>query len=551
MLEKNYFYEESLELTKKLVKIPSLNGTEGERHLAEYVRDWLAELPYFQEFPEQLVVQEVKNDPIHRINILALVKGTRSDCKDTLILQGHCDTVDIDGYGSLKEYAFDYDALPEKIKALTDDPEVLEDIDSGDWMFGRGACDMKCGDAILMCITKYFTEHLDRFDGNIVYMLNPVEENQHYGIMDSLDVLLDWRKNEQLNYLLSINTDFFSPAYPGDNHKYFHAGAVGKILPCFYIHGLPTHVGHAYEGFSVTLAASEIMRQMELRADFADEYNGELPGPPLSLRSRDLKPSYNVTSPEACFMYFNYFIHNESMTVIMDRLRSVAQQAMDFVNEHTDTQFRRYCERSGDTYHSIKYPTQVLEYSELYSMAEKECPNVADEVKQITDRELAKDTDRREMSLMIVERLFELCHITVPTTVIFLAPPYCPRNTMKRSVPEEKILVDDVRAMLDEMGEVMGENVKLMQFFPVLSDSSYLKIDDDDTSIEKLIGNFPGYGTVYNVPFDKIKAMNVPAFSFGCYGKDGHKWTERVNLPYTFGKLPSIIFAALERYLIK
>ena len=48
---------------------------------------------------------------------------------------------------------------------------------------------------------------------------------------------------------------------------------------------------------------------------------------------------------------------------------------MDFVNEHTDTQFRRYCERSGDTYHSIKYPTQVLEYSELYSMAEKECPN--------------------------------------------------------------------------------------------------------------------------------------------------------------------------------
>ena len=122
---------------------------------------------------------------------------------------------------------------------------------------------------------------------------------------------------------------------------------------------------------------------------------------------------------------------------------------------------------------------------------------------------------------------------------------------MKQSVPEEKILVDDVRAMLDEMGEVMGENVKLMQFFPVLSDSSYLKIDDDDTSIEKLVGNFPGYGTVYNVPFDKIKAMNVPAFSFGCYGKDGHKWTERVNLPYTFGKLPSIIFAALERYLIK
>ena len=551
MLKENYFYEESLELTKALVKIPSLNGTTGERDLAEYVYAWLAKLPYFQENPDQLVMQDLKNDPIHRANVLALVKGTRSDCKDTLILQGHCDTVDIEGYGSLKEFAFDYDALPEKIKALTDDPEVLADIESGEWMFGRGACDMKCGDAILMVLTKYFTEHLDQFDGNIVYMLNPVEENQHYGVMDSLDVLLDWRNQENLNYVMSINTDFFSPAFPGDTNKYFHSGAVGKILPCFYIHGRPTHVGHAYEGFSATLAASEIMREMELRADFADEYNGELPGPPLSLRNKDLKPSYNVTSPEACFMYFNYFIHSAPMTEIMDRLRGVAQQALDFVNQHTDTQFKRYCERTGDTYHPIDYTTQVLDYSELYAMAQKVCPDVDAVIKEITDRELAKDTDRREMSLMIVERLFQMCNITIPTIVVFIAPPYCPRNTMKQDVPEEKALLDDVRAMLDELAPVMGEEMKLMQFFPVLTDSSYLKIDDDQDSIDLLVNNFPGYGDVYNVPFDKIKDMNVPAFSFGCYGKDGHKWTERVNLPYTFGKLPNIIFTALERYLIK
>ena len=97
----------------------------------------------------------------------------------------------------------------------------------------------------------------------------------------------------------------------------------------------------------------------------------------------------------------------------------------------------------------------------------------------------------------------------------------------------------------------MEEDMRLMQFFPVLSDSSYLKIDDDEESIQTLIRNFPGYGQVYSLPFENIKALNIPAFSFGCYGKDGHKWTERVNLPYTFGKLPNIIFAALERYLIQ
>ena len=550
-MEQNFFYHEALELTKKLVKIPSLNGTKGERDLAEYVRNWLGELPYFQENPDYLLTQELKNDPLHRINVLALVRGTKSDCADTLILQGHCDTVGIEDYGVLKEYAFDYEVLPDKIKSLTNDPEVLGDIASGEWMFGRGACDMKCGDAVLMCLTKYFTEHTDQFDGNIVYMLNPVEENQHYGIMDALDVLLAWRKKEKLNYILSINTDFFSPSYPGDTHKYFHSGAVGKILPCFYIYGKPTHVGHAFEGYSAVLAASEIIRQMELRADFADEYNGELTLPPVVLRSRDMKPSYNVTSPQTCFLYFNYFIHNESMDSIMNRLCEVAKNALEYVNSYTDAQFKRYCERTGEAYQRIHYPVQVLEYSELYTLAEERMPKVDAVIKEIVDHEIAKDTDRREISLMIVERLFEISGITTPTAVVFLAPPYCPRNTMKASVPEEKELLEDVRNFLNELEPVMKEDMKLMQFFPVLSDSSYLKIDDDEASIEKLIHNFPGYGDVYNVPFDKIKELNVPAFSFGCYGKDGHKWTERVNLPYTFGKLPNIIFAALERYLIR
>lgn len=551
MLENNYFYDEGLELTKELITIPSINGTEGERHVAEYIWDWFKALPYFKEHPQHLIIQELNNDPLHRINVMALVEGKKSNCNDTVVLLGHCDTVGIDDFGALKNYAFDYKALPEKIKALTNDPEVLADIESGDWLFGRGSCDMKCGDAVLMCITKYFTEHLNQFDGNIVYVLSPVEENQHYGIMDALDVLLAWKEKYNLNYMLSINTDFFSPSYPGDTHKYFHAGAVGKILPCFYIIGKPTHAGHAFEGFSATLAATEIIRQMELRADFADEYNGELTLPPLTLKSKDLKPSYNVTSPVSYFLYFNYFIHNESMSEITERLCDVARNAMNFVNEHTDAQYKRYCERTGNAYQPISYPIQVLEYRELYAKAKIVDANIDQVISEIAAREIIKDTDRREISLMVVEKLSEICNINTPTAIIFLAPPYCPRNTMKLGVPEENALRQDVNAFLEELSPVMNEDMKMMQFFPVLSDSSYLKIDDDDASIDQLISNFPSYGQIYNVPFDKIKALDIPAFFFGCYGKDGHKWTERVNLPYTLGKLPNIILAALERYLIK
>ena len=119
------FYEETLKLTKDLIAIPSLNNSKGERVIAEYMAQWLGELPYFREHPNQLFLQPLKDDPWNRINVIAIAFGTKSEKNETIILHGHCDTVGILDYGSIQEYAFDCDALPEKIRALTDDPEVL------------------------------------------------------------------------------------------------------------------------------------------------------------------------------------------------------------------------------------------------------------------------------------------------------------------------------------------------------------------------------------------------------------------------------------------
>ncbi|WP_312281414.1 M20/M25/M40 family metallo-hydrolase, partial [Oscillibacter sp.] len=261
----NYpFYKETLALTKELVAIPSLNNSIGERVVAQYMADWLRKLPYFREHPDQIVIQPLKNDPYGRINVVAIAFGTRSRSKKTIILHGHHDTVGIDDFGSIKEFAFDCDALPEKIKAITTDPDVQADIESGEWMFGRGASDMKCGDAVNMALMRYFTENPDKFDGNLIFMTNPVEENQHTGIIESLDVLEELKVKYGLDYAMALNTDFISPAYPGDTSHYFHAGAVGKILPCFYIIGKPTHSGQGFDGFSASMVAAEIVRNMDM-----------------------------------------------------------------------------------------------------------------------------------------------------------------------------------------------------------------------------------------------------------------------------------------------
>ncbi len=548
----NYpFYDEALALTKKLVSIPSMNNSDGgERAVADYMAAWIRELPYFKAHPDQVITQPLKNDPYDRINVVAIAFGSRSNSNETIILHGHHDTVGIDDYGSIKEYAFDCDALPEKIKSITSDPEVLADIESGEWMFGRGSSDMKSGDAVNMVLMRYFTEHLDQFDGNLIFMTNPVEENQHTGIIESLNVLEELKAKYGLTYKMAMNTDFISPAFPGDTAHYFHAGAVGKILPCFYIIGKPTHSGQGFEGFSASMVAAEITRNIDMRAEFSDVYNGEFAMPPTVLKMRDLKPSYDVQTAFSAFVYFNYFIHNMEMDEIFARLRKVAEDALSTVDTYTDEQNKVYCKMTGADYYKREYQLKVMEYSELYEKAKALKPDVDEDIRAITKQSLEENLDRRELCLKIVEYLANnILSINTPTVILFLAPPYCPRNTLKREIPEEGALLDSVVDLLNQLGQEMGEELKMMQFFPVLTDSSYLKLDDTDTSIKTLVDNFPDMKGHYDVPLDQIKRLNIPAFNFGCHGKDAHKWTERVHKEYSFGKLPIIMLRVLEKYL--
>ncbi|MCH1978621.1 succinyl-diaminopimelate desuccinylase [uncultured Flavonifractor sp.] len=548
----NYpFYDEALALTKKLVSIPSMNNSDGgERAVADYMAAWIRELPYFKAHPDQVITQPLKNDPYDRINVVAIAFGSRSNSNETIILHGHHDTVGIDDYGSIKEYAFDCDALPEKIKSITSDPEVLADIESGEWMFGRGSSDMKSGDAVNMVLMRYFTEHLDQFDGNLIFMTNPVEENQHTGIIESLNVLEELKAKYGLTYKMAMNTDFISPAFPGDTAHYFHAGAVGKILPCFYIIGKPTHSGQGFEGFSASMVAAEITRNIDMRAEFSDVYNGEFAMPPTVLKMRDLKPSYDVQTAFSAFVYFNYFIHNMEMDEIFARLRKVAEDALNTVDTYTDEQNKVYCKMTGADYYKREYQLKVMEYSELYEKAKALKPDVDEDIRAITKQSLEENLDRRELCLKIVEYLANnILSINTPTVILFLAPPYCPRNTLKREIPEEGALLDSVVDLLNQLGQEMGEELKMMQFFPVLTDSSYLKLDDTDTSIKTLVDNFPDMKGHYDVPLDQIKRLNIPAFNFGCHGKDAHKWTERVHKEYSFGKLPIIMLRVLEKYL--
>lgn len=541
--------EEIKELTKKLVAIPSVNGTSGERDIAQAIEAYLREIPYFQEHPELVITQELKDDPLHRCNVMALLKGGDGTERDCIMLHGHIDTVDVDDYGKYKPYAFDCDQLTEVLKSAELPEDAKRDLESGDYLFGRGACDMKGGDAVFLVLLRHLAQHPEKLHGNLLLSFNPVEETLHRGIIEELPLLQEIQKEHHLRFRLAINNDFICPMYAGDTTRYVYTGAVGKLLPMFYIVGRETHVAQCFEGFSPDLTAAELVRLIDRNPDFCDGYQGEYTLPPTVLKMQDMKPCYNVQTPHNACVYFNYFVHNRQVTDSMALFKRAARTALDNVMQQADERYRAYCELSGNWYTSLMEKTQVLDYRELYEQAQHMYEGDLDAwIDGVLDRSIADGEDMRISSLRIVQALCELCAIKTPTVVVFLATPFCPHNTLKREQPEEAQVFDEVEKIAAEFAAESGEHVKLQQFFPSLTDSSYLKIDDDAQSIAMLKACFPGYDKLYPVPLETAKELNIPAVNYGVWGKDCHKWTERIYMPYSFGKLPKFILRTIEHY---
>ena len=181
----------------------------------------------------------------------------------------------LEGYNELAPYACDPDALAVHLADADLPDEVRKDLESGDFLFGRGSCDMKSGDAVFMVLFERFAEHPEEFSGNLVVMFNPVEENMHTGIITALPALADLKKSRGLDFVCALNNDFTAPLYPGDPMKTIYTGIGGKVLPCFYIQGKETHVGQCFEGVDAAMLAAALTLRIQLSMDFADSYEGE------------------------------------------------------------------------------------------------------------------------------------------------------------------------------------------------------------------------------------------------------------------------------------
>ena len=538
-------YEEVKRLTEEMVNIPSINKEPGgETKVAEYVGNYYRSLPYFQEHPDYVKVFQTKDDFVVRHSTLAYVKGTKGTSKKAVIVIGHIDTVGVDDYTPIQEYAFKPAELPQKLMETFDLPqEVIDDINSGEYMFGRGALDMKSGVAGHMVILRYFSEHPELLDGSIVQIAECDEEDNSKGIITGIDELVALKEKEGFEYVACINADYSTNYNPGDENRYIYYGSIGKLLPCFCAFGKEAHVGQAFSAFDPNLLIAEVTRNMSLNTDLCDIAQGEVAIPPISLKQMDTKGPYTVQTALVGFSYYNFFTHGWSPADVLEKCYQVGVRSMNSVIEMLNTQYERFCRLSRVPFTPLPWKTRVYTWKTfIEELEEKYGQEFKDSLHDFTVKlhQEEPELDLRLFSLRVAEEAWKWHEDKSPALVIFFGSVHSARIEMTRKTEKECALLDAVEEAVEIVRPEAERQIKTRMFYPYISDSSFMTICDEPEAFNALGENMPSWKVKYFHDVDKIMQINVPVVNIGTFGRDGHMVTERVDMKQTFRNIPNI-----------
>lgn len=531
-------YDKVETLTRALVGMDSVNGTPGEAEIADFLKEVLLSFPYFREHPEQVWEQKLPGDHMGRKNIFALL-ASPSGSGRTVAYHSHVDTVGIEDFGGMQEHALRPDELADFFADHDHEPDVQEDALSGDWMFGRGSVDMQSGIAVHIMNLLYFSERPDKLSGNILLMLNPDEESENRGVIAAIPELRRLQEQNGLEFVTAINNDYISPLYDGDPHRYVYTGVAGKLLPSFYIHGREAHVGETFSGIDPNLVSAGIIRRVHNNVSLIEEVPGELTLPPSCLYQRDNKEAYNVQTVASSGLYFNYFIYTKKIGEVMDTLLDIAAEATREAEQYLAGQYKEFCRRTGLPAKPLSWDVEVIGLADYVSELARRGMDPEKTTHEAWEQH--KDMEPRMLCFKIVEALQNLDPDNEARVIVFFAPPHLPHNYLHEEEKKDRILLGAVQEVLEKAEQETEERFALKKFFPYLADGSFLSLQETDEEISALIENLPEWDRIYPLPVKEIRELNLSSVNIGVYGKDAHKWTERVYKPYTFGVLPALI----------
>ncbi len=547
------------DLTLQLVHHLTVTNSLGEATGAAVIRDILAAVPYFQRYPAHLKVLPIAGDPLGRANVVALVRGTG---EHAVVLTGHYDVVSTANYGALEPWANQPDELLSRLmQDLRDgeqtdaDARALIDLESGNYLPGRGALDMKSGLAAGIAVLEHFAARsMAERPGSVLFVATPDEEDRSSGMRDIAPQLPDlaaaWAGSERLTIRAALNLDAAGDLTDGREGQVIFLGSVGKLLLSAFVVGRDTHAGYPFDGINANFLASCLTREMECNTDFCDEAQGAVAPPPTTLKQEDLKVGYDVTTPGAAWTCYNVLTYQTSPEDVLARFRRVAEQALGEGIEHLSRAARAYAGLSGATDTFTREVAQVMTFAELRAAAHAHGGDDVLAHAATLARRLSADPsyDLPAISRDVTEFLWRASHLQGPAVVLgFASLPY-PAVALDASIEGEARLRRIVEKVSEESQERFGTHIGVRHFFQGISDMSFIGRVRSE-SLRYVAEQTPSWGSAFQWTVSAEVTPGLPTINVGPWGRDYHQRLERVFVPYSFGVLPEIIVELTERVL--
>lgn len=524
----------------ELVEVPGISGTSSENLTAQKIYGILKEIPYFIKNPENLSLNRIENDPLNRYFVSAIVRSQNSSDK-TLLLNGHLDVVAVEDFGHLKDIAFNPGKLMDRMCELGLYDEALEDLKSGDYIFGRGTADMKFGVALNIELLRDFSERSD-FKGNIVFLAVPGEESNSEGMLGAVPYIAKLKEELGFNYVGALVSECCLPKVPHDENRYVYLGSVGKIMPLFFFAGKESHVCEPFNSVSANLLASEVNKLFEYNTEFCDSSFGEVAPPPLCLKQTDLKELYSVQIPLYAASYYNLLTLNMSPQQLIEKLKNLCKDAFENALNTINSNKNLYEKMAQAKSSHFNIKPCVMTYEELLS----EVKSIYGEEFNIYIENLIKNSmkqgmDNQTIAIKIIKETYDKYPNKVPMIVIGFAPPYYPHRHINAEDDTHEEFLNAVDKAIKSASDEYNVVIKKDNYFMGISDLSYTGLSEANSSeVNILSSNMLSSKTNYNLPLENLEKLDIPGAVIGGFGKDFHKYTERLNIPYSFNVVPYI-----------
>lgn len=481
------------EIALTLTSWPSVTGTRDEAEFAGKLTGYLKGF-------DRVWLLPIPDDVVGRGNVFALKRGTS---RKTIILTGHFDVVPVDNYGDLAQLAFDPQRLlPEliaRLKRTNESALALSDLESGEFLPGRGLLDMKAGLATGIAAMESY-----RGPATLLFMAVCDEEERSAGARAAVPLIPQIAQEYGLDIALIVNLDAISDQGDGSLGRAVTMGSIGKQLLTAFVVGKETHACFPQDGVNAAYLAAELVSEFELAPELSEATGAEIAAPPTALHAKDLKSGYNVTTPGQAWVYWNTLQHRRSAKEVLGIGVQLAKRAMYRAAK------------------KVKRDVAVMTYADI--AARVSTAGIAIMAKDVGRQ---SEVDFPERSKRLTAKVWERSGLTGPAIVLgFGSIPY-PAVSLKDTALQKKI-----------SSAVTPFDIGTVRYFAGISDMSFLGEPVGESDPE----NTPLAGSSFADP----KPAGYPCINLGPWGRDYHHWLERLHAPYAFEVLPKALLAVID-----